>query len=274
MSQTHGYIAHDMVSDPGRWSADVDRLPPAVADLVACVQGLLIHDFYGGLLYAEKPVNFETASRQTLPVEDRLTAIRKIEPASFQCSRRPRDRSVGTCRDYAVLLCGFLRQHKIPARVRCGFAGYFNSAGYEDHWICEYWDATDARWVMVDAQLDSAHRTALTVGFDPLDMPDDQFITSGIAWNRIQVHPAEANLFGHGDSTGLWFVLVNLVRDYLALRGDVTSGWDGWRSFPDSFKTIDDDTVTIAEKIARAGQSGVLRPEDAAIERFISSAPR
>lgn len=130
MLQTHDHRAHDRFSDPGRWAAGVERLPHAVDDLVDCVQGLLTHDFYGGHLYVEKPVNFETASRQTLPVEDRLSEIREIEPSPFQNTRRPRDRSVGTCRDYALLLCGFLRQHKVAARVRCGFASYFKSAGY------------------------------------------------------------------------------------------------------------------------------------------------
>nr|WP_246715041.1 hypothetical protein [Rhizobium sp. BK196] len=34
------------------------------------------------------------------------------------------------------MLCAFLRNKGIPARVRCGFASYF-SAEWEHHWLCE-----------------------------------------------------------------------------------------------------------------------------------------
>jgi hypothetical protein len=41
-----------------------------------------------------------------------------------------------------------------PARARCGFGRYFKAGWYEDHWICEYWNDEQGRWIMVDAQLD------------------------------------------------------------------------------------------------------------------------
>ena len=50
--------------------------PPArPAAIAACVQGLLVHDYLGGLLYEHLPAEFATASRATLCISDRLAAF-------------------------------------------------------------------------------------------------------------------------------------------------------------------------------------------------------
>ena len=55
-------------------------------------------------------------------------------------------------RDFTV---AFLRAAGVPARARCGFGAYFRPGWFEDHWVVEYWNATAARWQLVDAQLDA-----------------------------------------------------------------------------------------------------------------------
>ena len=80
---------------------------------------------------------------------------------------RPLDRKfVGNCRDHSTLLCSILRQQGVPARARCGFGAYFMPNHYEDHWVCEYWNAAQQRWILVDAQLDQLQREALNIPFD------------------------------------------------------------------------------------------------------------
>ena len=39
---------------------------------------------------------------------------------------------------------------------------------FEDHWVCQYWHASQARWVMVDFQLDALQQQVLQPDFDPL----------------------------------------------------------------------------------------------------------
>ena len=50
---------------------------------------------------------------------------------------------------------------------------------YDDHWVVEYWNAGQARWILVDAQLDTIQCEALRIPFNPLDVPRDQFIVGG-----------------------------------------------------------------------------------------------
>jgi hypothetical protein len=37
------------------------------------------------------------------------------------------------------MLRAILRSKAIAARLRCGFADYLTD-GWEDHWVCQYWD--------------------------------------------------------------------------------------------------------------------------------------
>jgi hypothetical protein len=99
---------------------------------------------------------------------------------------------LGTCRDFAVMLCAIQRHHGVPARVRCGFGRYFTSNPYEDHWVCEYWASEEQRWVIVDAQLDEVQRDHLKFEFDPTDVPRTSFITGiglGYVARRARCRP-------------------------------------------------------------------------------------
>lgn len=50
-----------------------------------------------------------------------------------------------------LLTVALLRAGGIPARARCGFTAYFVPGWYDDHWVAEYWDTSERRWIMVDA---------------------------------------------------------------------------------------------------------------------------
>jgi hypothetical protein len=62
-----------------------------------------------------------------------------------------------------LFLIAALRAKGIPARGRCGFGAYFNPPFFEDHWVCEYWDADKERWILVDTQFDEVWREKLNV---------------------------------------------------------------------------------------------------------------
>ena len=75
-----------------------------------------------------------------------------------------------------------LREQGIPARSRCGFGAYFEPGKFIDHWVCEYWNAGDSRWKLVDPQMDAVQRNAFKLDFNPLDVPRNRFIIAGDAW--------------------------------------------------------------------------------------------
>src|SRR5258708_20109835 len=75
-----------------------------------------------------------------------------------------------------------LRAQGVAARARCGFGAYFQQGMFIDHWVTEYWNEAGKRWVLVDPQIDTPQRELFKVTFDPLDVPRDQFLVPGAAW--------------------------------------------------------------------------------------------
>jgi hypothetical protein len=145
-----------------------------------------------------------------------------------------------------------LRHQAIAARVRCGFATYLSPGRYEDHWICEYWDAGERRWGRADAQLDALHRAYLGITFDSADIPQANFVTSDQAWHMARSGAAAADDFGHGNANGLWFLRVNVHRDLLALTNRHMSDWDSWRHATAHSKILGSANLANVDRLARA----------------------
>jgi hypothetical protein len=141
-------------------------------------------------------------------------------------SRPSSARLVGNCRDFTTLLTSILRHQGVPARARCGFATYFMPDHFEDHWVCEVWDGE--LWKLVDAQLDALQREVLSITFDPLDVPREQFLTGGQAWQMCRQGKAHPASFGIFDMSGWAFVRGNLIRDFMALNKVELLPWDAW----------------------------------------------
>ena len=135
---------------------------------------------------------------------------------------------IGNCRDHSLLLASLLRHQGIPARARCGFGAYFLPDHFEDHWVTEYWNQEQSRWVMVDAQLDELQCEVMKIPFNTLDVPRDQFIVGGKAWQMCRSGEQDADKFGIFDMHGLGFVRGNLVRDVASLNKMELLPWDCW----------------------------------------------
>ncbi len=227
---THSYYrTHGPLSDPGCYKPEISRILGSTANVCKTIQGLLMHD--AALpLYELEALNFTRFSRETLSVEKRLDQLCTLSGELDLSPRAPESRMIGTCRDYALLMTGFLREHGVAARVRCGFAAYLTPGKFDDHWICQAWSDEDQRWLTIDAQLDERHCKALSIRFDPLDVPDGQFLDAGQAWQAVRAGRRDAALFNAGAAAcAEWFMFINLARDYLALCKQETSDWDRWR---------------------------------------------
>jgi hypothetical protein len=121
-----------------------------------------------------------------------------------------------------------LRRAGAPARARCGFATYFASDRFVDHWVVEHWDSRAAMWVRTDPQLDDVQRRELDLDFDPLDLPEGRFLSGGEAWQLCRSGRADPDLFGILEYWGAWFVRNNVVRDLAALNKVELLPWDAW----------------------------------------------
>jgi transglutaminase-like putative cysteine protease len=111
-----------------------------------------------------------------------IDALLALDPAPLAVAREPARRVIGTCRHFAVLSCALLRYRGIAARVRCGFATYFQAGQGLDHWITEYWHRDERRWVRIDSEI---------LGQPVLPAPDDlrvgEFLSGGEAWTAGRV---------------------------------------------------------------------------------------
>jgi hypothetical protein len=174
------FAEYGKMTDPGPYTNLYSDLPSNIPALVQIVQGLMVHVFWSeryGLNLTEE----REAEVQLRNMERRLARTLELDPCPLTTSRQNENKIVGNCRDFSVTLASLLQSKGIPARPRCGFRAYFLPNHYEDHWVCEYWNKGEERWVLVDAQLDELQCDVLEITFNTLDVPRDQFIVGGAA---------------------------------------------------------------------------------------------
>jgi hypothetical protein len=226
-----------------------EELPRDVAALADIVQGLLMHEHwaprYGAALSDER--RRESHIRAVAPMLERLFAH---DDRRLSAPRPVEARLVGVCRHFTLLLVAMLRAQGIPARARCGFGSYFNAGRFEDHWVCEYWDAAEVRWVLADAQIDDLQRTVLKPDFDTLDVPRDRFIIAGDAWTQCRAGKADPSAFGIFAMRGLWFIAGNLIRDAAALNNMEMLPWDVWGAMARSDQPLENDRLVLSDRLA------------------------
>jgi hypothetical protein len=243
------YSTPGMMTDPGSQAAWFEELPGEIGALCEVVQGILLHVFWADRLGVEL-----TEDRQKeveiRAVSDMLVRLGELSRRPLSEARPLEQRLVGNCRDFAVMLCAMLRYQGVPARARCGFGAYFWPGRYEDHWVCETWNARRERWVLVDAQLDDFQKEALGIPFDPLDTPRDQFWLAGRAWQACRAGEVNPDRFGIFDMHGLWFIRGNLVRDILALNKVEILPWDGWGLISAEDDALSDEDLALLDELA------------------------
>jgi len=222
------YRTPGLMTDASNQSDMLESLPSEVGGLVDAVQANLLHVFWAER-YGRFLSEIDKTTLNIRPISEKLAILRAINPAPLICPRSLEQRQVGNCRDFTLLLCTILRYQGVPARARCGFATYFLPNHYEDHWVCEVWNTAQARWMMVDAQLDALQQQVLQIDFDPLDLPKGRFIPAGLAYQMCRKGQADPDTFGIFDMHGLGFIQGNVVRDLLALNKVEILPWDwGW----------------------------------------------
>jgi hypothetical protein len=245
---------HSPMTDPAGQSFLLDDLPLEIEALCAIAQGVLIHcDWLSA--YGLPQADPSSWSRETLPLSRRLLQIVQPDPRPLAVRRPAAGRSIVTCRDFALTLCGMLRHQGVPARICCGFAAYLGGNLWEDHWICESWSSAQNRWRRIDPQLDEVLKKRLAIRFDATDAPANMFVTAGDAWRLCRKGQSNPDDFGHGANRGLWFVRVNVMRDHCALNDFEVSKWDSWRLASGAHRLVSDQDQETTDRVA-------LRPEE------------
>jgi hypothetical protein len=103
------------MSDPAGHICLVAGLPPDIGTLNGIIQGLLVHSDWL-TAYGLDGADYLTVSRDTLPVAGRLAVILALDAQDLRTPRPLGKRAVGTCRDFALMMCSFLRSQGVPSR--------------------------------------------------------------------------------------------------------------------------------------------------------------
>jgi len=245
------YATQGRCTEPGEYASLFDGLSGDVSSLCRVIQGLMIHVLWANA-YGVTLTDARRSEMAIRPVSAQLEYLIGRDARPLGVARDPHARMLGTCRDFSLMLCGLLRHRGIPARVRCGFATYFQAGRYEDHWIVQYWRSDERRWVMVDPQLDTMQRDQLHIAFDTVDLPEGHFLPAGRAWQMCRDGQADPESFGMLGVPGRWFIRGNVVRDLLALNKLEMSPWDTWRVATGDDRSLSDSDLARCDRIAAA----------------------
>lgn len=232
-----------------------EGLPTDPLGLCGVARGVIVHEMWAASYGLDIPPA-RLDELETRPTAKMVEVIQRLDSSPLVNARPPERRMVGNCRHFSTLSSALLRRAGIPARARCGFATYFEEGKYIDHWVVEYWDPTRNDWRRVDSQLDSTQQEALSLDFDPTDVPPDRFLPAGAAWHLCRGGQADPELFGILEFWGSWFVRSNVVRDLAALNKMELLPWDGWGLMTRVDEIGEDTADRVTDEVADALAAG------------------
>ena len=150
-----------------------------------------------------------------------LAELYKRDKRGFINNRKEEDKLVLTCRYVALLIASILKSKGIACRVRAGHASYFDMGMLgkvsTDHWINQYWDAKENRWITIDVD----GSWSLNDNFDPYDIPKSKFDFPADAWLSVRTGKDKADRFWNAGGTGGQVVLLwSLFYDFHCLMNN------------------------------------------------------
>jgi len=214
------YLKTSMYTDLGPYKFFAQSLPDDIELLGAMQRMQTIHP-----LNVSKTVAKEIKNHKLTQEEDVMpTAIAMLNELlrrnpNYTTTRKEEDKLHISCRGQAILMTSILKAKAIPARVRSGFAKYFDKNGpYLDHWICEYYNNQSKRWTLVDAD---SFGTNDELEFEMSDVPYNQFLFGAEAWLAIRNKKISGNqIYNIGGLEGYYAALISLMDDFNALMGN------------------------------------------------------
>jgi len=229
------WASQSPVTDPGAAAAAIDALPGDLAALREASSQLMFH-FQTGGDFAENGVPAGRMAEINTRYADAMLGliVQRGDPA-LERHRPPSERMVGCCRDATVLFLALARAKGIPARARVGAGAYLVPGWLCEHVVAEVWDEAEARWRLVDPQMDAAWTPEVNgLPVDWLDLTPDQFVTGPRAWQAARdgtCDPERHVVFPDLDVPGTrgWPEIAhNVIHDLAALNKTEMLLWDGW----------------------------------------------
>jgi len=266
------------VTQVGRFSPAIDALPSDLRGLRDVSRQLVAHYMFGGDEAGGPVSGPRLVEVDTRYADAMLGRLLELGAPSLARERPLAERIVGCCRDFTVLFVAMARHKGIPARMRVGYATYFQPGWHVDHVIAEVWDGGEGRWRLVEPEIGDDFVPADGAPFEPLDVPPDRFVTGPRAWlaarsGRLDPERCVVTPDLPIPYTRSWLSLRHhVVQDLAALCKAEMLLWDEWGMLREDdplreASTLDrlsaalaDPACSVAEVASWARQDGLRVP--------------
>ena len=194
-----------------------------------------------------------------LTASSMFSEIFRRDEKGFYIGRPVEKRLNLTCRYISVLTSAILKANGIPCRCRAGWARYLRKNKCLDHWVNEYWNSEENRWVMFDMD-DLYDRDYMKFRFysenkiadEYLDFGKEQFYTAAEAWIEYRKNKKFINNFQYGSSKALAKeVLKYLFLDFLSVMNFEVNYKFFPMAFNKSFDKLSDIELNEIDNLAK-----------------------
>lgn len=140
-----------------------------------------LEDTYFGKFSSYPKYRFKNEDELYITAVSMLAGILRLDETGFTKNRDVTKRITVSCRQASVLFSAILKAKGIPCRSRAGFMDFGDSGdSYMEHWVNEYWDFNENRWVLAD--VDGYYEYEQRFGYSQFDLPRRKFVTASEAW--------------------------------------------------------------------------------------------
>lgn len=266
--QRDHYLEFSIFTNPGLYKDLLSTLPDDVRELGLLVRQNFVHrtTLAWGNTKSNADLRFGDMTKMPWwrqPEDDNLTTtiamlaeLYRRDERGLVPDRRVEDKLVLTCRYDSLLMASILKSKGIPARVRSGFAPYFEPKQSDDHWINQYWSDTEGRWITIDVDGSISYIGDL----DPYDMSEGQFDWSAKAWLDVRGGKTDPNYYWNAaDFRGLMPIAWELFYDFHCLMNNEIVYYHHPKMVCyDNFPKLTEDELRNIDNLANL----MLRPDD------------
>ena len=140
-----------------------------------------LEDTYFGKFASYPKHRFKNEDELYITAVSMIAGILRLDETGFTKNRDVTKRITVSCRQASVLFSAILKAKGIPCRSRAGFMDFGdNGDSYMEHWVNEYWDFNENRWILAD--VDGYYEYEQRFGYSQFDLPRRKFVTASEAW--------------------------------------------------------------------------------------------
>ena len=200
------YLETSIYTYAGAYKDFLLSLPDEIPSIGRCVCDQITHpsmyftepspylkDAYFGKFSSYPKHRFKNEDELYITVVSMIAGVRYLEESGPGEGKDVARRITVSCRQASVLFSAILKAKGIPCRSRAGFMD-FGDAGesYLEHWVNEYWDFGERRWVLAD--VDGYYEYEERFGYSQFDLPWRKFVTASEAWLGLRKHALDKKL--------------------------------------------------------------------------------